>query len=174
MRDDIHRKLPLPSPWRTFVRSCTRDSETEERPARARYAATFELRQFNPALLRAAKEPQQREFFGGVDPHLRTLAKSAIDHAFVSELVVAPDADRNRAVSRALNGALHNRLEAARREVRVHTAVVDHRNTATVLLRVDAATKNAAIPSLVTSFLESGKLPGRFRRPDLDVEQDIQ
>jgi len=155
------------------VKTLTRDSEREERPGRARYAAAFELRQLTPALLRAANEPQQREFFSGVDPRLRVLAMSPIDHAFVRELAVAPEADRKRAVSRALNGALQSQLEAARREVRIHTAVVDHRNTEKVLSRLDAATKIAAIPSLVSSFLESGKLPGRFRR-HLDVEQDIQ
>lgn len=173
MRDDIHRKLPLPSPWRSFVRSCTRESERDERAARAQRAAAFELRQLSPTLLRAASELQQREFFTGVDPRLRAIAQSAIDHAFVSQLAVAPDGNRKHAMSRALIGALKGQLEAARREVRVHTALADHKNTSKVLARVDAATKSAAIPSLVTSFLESGVLPGRFRRPKLDLEEGI-
>lgn len=155
------------------MRSCTRESEREERPARALRAAAFELRQLSPALLRAAREQQQREFFSGIDQKLRALAQSAIDHAFVSELAVAPEGDRYRALSRALIGALRNQLEAARREVRVHTALVDHRSTAKVLSHFDEATKTAAIPTLVTSFLETGKLPGRFRRPKLDLEEGL-
>lgn len=173
MRDDIHRKLPLPSPWRSFVRSCTRESERHEREARAQRAAAFELRQVSPALLNAAREPQQRDFFAGPDLRLRALARSSIDHAFVSELAIVPDGDRTRAVARALTGALENQLEAARREVRVHTALVDRKNTAKVLSNVDAATKSAEIPTLVASFVERGELPGRFRRPKLDLEEGI-
>jgi hypothetical protein len=39
---------------------------------------------------------------------------------------------------------------------------------------VDAATTSAALPALVNSFLDTGKLPGRTRRRDFDVEEDIQ
>lgn len=155
------------------MRSCTRDSERDERAARAQCAAAYELRQLSAALLRAAREPQQREFFSGAGPRLRALAKSPIDHAFVSQLAAAPDADRKRAVSRALTRALEWQLEAGRREVRVHTALVDHKNTPKVLARMDAATQGAAIPTLVTSFLETGALPGRFRRARLDLEEGI-
>ncbi len=156
------------------MRSCTRDSESDDRPARAQRAAAFELRQLSPALLRAAGEPQQREFFGGVDPRLRVLAKSPIDHAFVNELATVPDADRKCAVSRALGSALQTQFEAGRREIRIHTAQVDYKNTAQVLAHVDAARMSAALPALVNSFLDTGKLPGRIRRRDFDVEEDIQ
>ncbi len=155
------------------MRSCTRESEQHERQARAQRAAAFELRQVSAELLAAAREPQQRDFFAGNNVRLRALARSSIDHAFVSELAIVPDGDRTRAVARALTGALATRLEAARRELRVHTALVDHKNTAKVLSNVDAATENAEIPTLVASFVEGGKLPGRFRRPKLDLDEDI-
>jgi hypothetical protein len=175
VRDDIHRKLPLPSPWRGFVKTCTRDSERAERPARAAYAAVCELRDLTPALLKAAKQAEQRPLFGvtGLDPKLEALAASPIDQAFVRELAITKEGDRLRAVERALDGALRSRMEAQRREIWIHTALTDPQNCAAVLANVDVATANAGLSTLVASYVGTQKLPGRYRRPALDVDESL-
>jgi hypothetical protein len=167
--------LPLPSPWKGFVKSCTRDSERAQRPARAAFAAASELRDLSPALLKAAKEPEQRQLFGvtGLDPRLEALASSPIDQAFVRELAVAKGSDRVRVVESALDGALRSRMEAQRREIWIHTMLKDPRNCSTVLSNLDAATAKADLSTLVASYIHDQKLPGRYRRPSLDLDESL-
>src|SRR5579859_5948634 len=44
MRDDIHRRLPLPRAWKRLLKACSRDAEAGDRPTLLAQAAGSELR----------------------------------------------------------------------------------------------------------------------------------
>lgn len=72
MRDDIHRKLPLPRAWKRLVRSSNRPAERDTWAERANHAIAYEIRQLSAeALAAAARACVQPEFFGRTVPDER-------------------------------------------------------------------------------------------------------
>jgi len=66
MRDDIHRRLPLPPAWKRVVKACARDAETALRPSVLAEAVRTELRHLRPSvvmLVRRALAARQQFLF---------------------------------------------------------------------------------------------------------------
>jgi hypothetical protein len=156
VRDDIHKKLPLP---------------------RKRQAVAFEVQQLSRALLSAvARCVEQPDLFGRLDPRLRELAASAIDHDFIRELAVTRERDANAALGAALRSAADTRVSAQLRSVRTHTALVSPKDAEPLHNRLTTVFRAVDVGQLISQTLEGRRAPaipppGRSR---LDFEIDIR
>lgn len=179
MRDDIHKKLPLPRTWQRLVRYASRDAERRSWTEHARQAAAFEVQQISPALLSAAaRSVEQPDLFGRLDPRLRELAASAIDHDFIRELAVTRERDANAALGAALRSAAETRVTAQLRSVRTHTALVSPKDAEPLHNRLTTVLRAVDLGQLVSQTLEGRRapsIPPPSRSPlDFDFEIDIR
>jgi hypothetical protein len=177
VRDDIHRRLPLPRRWKSLVRVATRDAKHPEWERHALNAAASELQGLSPALVVAAsRSAEQPSLFGVVDPRLRELAVNPIDHEFLRELAVAPQRSRREAMEHAAGRALGTRIAAQLRSVRNHTARESPRDAEPLNTRLATVFGACDTRQLVARMLDGDRPVAASppaRRP-LDFDGDVR
>lgn len=177
MRDDIHRRLPLPRRWKSLVRVAPREAERPSWGKHARNAAAFELAQLSPALLAAAmRSAAQPNLLGGVDPRLQELAISPIDDDFIRELAVAPQREPREAVRHSLRNAVESRVAAQLRSVRAHAVRESPKDAELLHNRLSAVFRSVDIDELVSRCMDGQRplaAPPSSRVP-FDFEIDIR
>lgn len=177
MRDDIHKRLPLPRRWKSLVRAATREAKRPDWERHARNAAASELQCLTPALLAAAsRSAEQPSLFGGVDPQLRQLAVTPIDQDFIRELAVIPQLSRREAMEHALRNALDTRIAAQLRSVRDHTARESPRDAQPLHNRLVTVFGSCETDQLIARMLD-GHRPVAAPPPArglLDIDGDVR
>lgn len=174
MRDDIHKKLPLPRPWKRLLRACTRDADRERWSAYATQVVVYELNQLTPAVVRQLQQSAgQPNLFGGPDRVASALACNPIDHAAILQAAATNQSDRDAAIHDSVGRAVESLLESQLREVRVHTALEDPAHSAELNARVGHVIRAADVPRLVADRLAGEKLPATKPSP-LDLDEDLR
>lgn len=177
MRDDIHKRLRLPRPWRNLVRVATRDASHLDCERLAQNAVAAELEDLSEALVAAAtRSAEQPHLFGGVAPNLRELATTPIEQEFIRELAAAPQPNPRDAMAYALERATHTRMGAHLRSVRIHTACESPRDVEPLNARLTAAIRACDTRQLVARRLggERTVTAPRQARRHLDLDMDLR
>lgn len=155
----------------------TRDAKRPDWERHARNAAASELSDLTPALVAAAtRSAEQPSLFRSVDPILRELAVSAIDHEFIRELAVAPQRTRREAMEHAARSALETRIAAQLRSVRNHTARESPRDAEPLNNRLVALFGACNTRELVARVLDGERpvaAPTPARRP-INFDGDLR
>jgi hypothetical protein len=167
----------LPRRWKSLVRVATREAKRPDWERHARNAAASELQGLSLALIAAAgRSAEQPSLFGGVDPLLRQLAVTPIEHEFLRELAVAPQRSRREAMEHAATSALYTRIEAQLRSVRNHTARESPRDAEPLNNRLVAVFGTCDTRQLVARTLDGTRpvaAPPPPRAP-LDFDGDVR
>jgi hypothetical protein len=178
MRDDIHRRLPLPRAWKRVLKACARDAEAGDRPKLVAQAAGSELRQLRPIVLdegRRALVVSQGSLFPVelFQPVCET--RSPIEASFVRECAALADQrlPSDEAASRALARALEDRVRAVQREVRAQGSIDFPRDCQQLLGRIGEAAQAADLEGLARRHV-AGDAPPRVARLSLDLDADLR
>lgn len=129
MRDDIHRRLPLPRAWKRLAKACVREAEAGRRGFAAIHALQGELRQVRSSFCSALEECGNRaagclfprDEFARFPLEPSTPCESAaLAHA---KALAASGTRRLDLVPQALAAAVADRAEAHIREAHAHVAL---------------------------------------------------
>lgn len=178
MRDDIHRRLPLPRPWRRVVKACTRDAEVALRSPLLIQAAYTELRRLRSTFLdevRRALMMSEQALFPADAFQPKCAPLSAIESSFLRECTAVagaglPAAD---AVVHALERALSERVTAVGREIRAQLGLDSPRDCAELVSRFRDATHVADLLGLARRYISSDSMPHPLRL-ELDLDSDLR
>jgi hypothetical protein len=186
MRDGIYKNLPLPKPWKAFLKSCTLDAERGEIAREKCERAVFlELRDVPPKFREAFREkikatesllPGFKVFGSEV-----TSSETGGENSPLTNRVLA---HARRLESRGLKGqelegtayavALEDGLAAAQRliEQTILTSGSDSESKAT-LTAVREAIKSVKTAPIVDAFLAGGSLNLPPARRPIDLDEDL-
>jgi hypothetical protein len=178
MRDDIHRRLPLPRAWKRVLKACSREAEAAERPALLAQAAGSELRQLRPAVVdevRRALATGEDSLFPGESFQPACEPRSAIEASLLRECAAIADQRLSveEATGRALTRALVDRVSAVGREVRAQGNIDFPRDCPTLLGRFGEAARSADLEGLARRHL-AGEPPPRTAKLRLNLDADLR
>jgi hypothetical protein len=178
MRDDIHRRLPLPRAWKRVLKACSRDAEAGDRPNLVAQAAGSELRQLRPTVLdecRRALATSEASLFPGESFQPACDPRSPIEASYFRECAALADQrlSPEDAAGRALARALQDRVGAVAREVRAQASVDFPRDCPKPLGRLGEAARAADLEGLARRHV-AGEAPPRAARLHLDLDADLR
>lgn len=178
MRDDIHRRLPLPRAWKRVLKACSRDAEAGDRPTLLAQAAGSELRQLRPAVLdevRRAFADSEGSLFPRESFRPSCEPRSPIEASLLRECVAIADQrlSAEEAIGRALTRALAERVGAVGREVRAQGNVDFPRDCSTLVRRFGEAAQSVDLEGLARRHV-AGEAPPRATKLRLDLDADLR
>jgi hypothetical protein len=177
MRDDIHRRLPLPRAWKRVVKACVRDAEAPFRASFLEQAARVELGKLRPTVVEdAARELSSAQAFLFPEAFkVNVMPASPIEAAFQRECAVSGAARLSveETLSNASTRALEERLAAHVREIRAQVSVDFPRDCAELIKRVVAAMQDVDVATLVRRHIV-GEPAQHLPPPTLDLDSDLR
>lgn len=178
MRDDIHRRLPLPRVWKRVVRACVRNAEAPVRNLLLEQAARTELRELRPGFVEDARRAlvgTEASLFPGDAFKVSAVPTSPIEAALQRECAALADArmPADAALEQAAERALDQRVGAVGRELRAQLSVAMPRDCTELLRRFEQARRKADLRKLVHGYL-AGEPCARPQRLGLDLDSDLR
>jgi hypothetical protein len=160
--------------WKAFTRSSSREAEESMWEDRAAHAVRHELKQLSPVVLEAGRRAvAQPDFFGGIDPAISLLARTAIDRALLRCLPFSMEADRDVALEKAVCTAVETVVDAQMREARVHIAEADPKDCLKLMTRMDRSLRALDLPRMISDEI-AGKPVTAPRSQSIDYEEDLR
>jgi hypothetical protein len=178
MRDDIHRRLPIPSVWRRVVRFCARDADETRRPGAVTAALATHARQLGGTFLR----------------NLRTGLEASRTNLFPSEVVARSAHPRNAAEDQLMRHCelhandrrdsgeilrdgvldfLTAQGDAQVREIAGHLQLEARQDAGELLARLEDACAQVDVIALAAEVV-SGECPARAPNAAFDLDDDLR
>ncbi len=178
MRDDIHRRLPLPKAWRRFVGACNREAERSKRNELALQAARSELKNLRPSVLRechVALEASRDSLLPRLVFNPNCVPASPIEQSVLRYCLALAKTggDPEATIATALCGALKDCVESKSREIRSQLALDDPSGYTKLRHEVAATICQIDLARVAIDEIRGTPRP-KARRLPFDTDADIR
>lgn len=181
MRDDVHRRAPVPARWRALLKVCRNEASSRQRgEAAARRILETTLRDGLPPAFRLAlaeaTDSRQLSLTGAQDFAERCRGAGLARDVAVALQVVRPSgAIRTEDVVTAVCAATQTNVGAHLRELDAYLATEAPRGRRATMDRIRGSFENANLRRLAEAVAQGQKLTvTRGQRNWLDIDEDIR